>query len=87
METPFRAGKNAIRKLLSRARKRSRRRRRLLNMQFLERRRLLAPIHWDGGGDGVSWHNAANWVGDMLPGTGDDVFIDVASNPTVVSAK
>ena len=31
---------------------------------------------WDGGGDGINWSNAANWVGDVLPGLNSEVFID-----------
>jgi hypothetical protein len=39
---------------------------------------------WDGGGDGVSWTNAANWSGDTLPAAGDDVVINVAgTNATI----
>ncbi|WP_367388019.1 hypothetical protein [Lewinella sp. LCG006] len=26
-----------------------------------------AQISWDGGGDGTSWNDAANWVGDLVP--------------------
>lgn len=34
-----------------------------------------ATITWDGGGDGVRWLDNLNWVGDVLPGSGDDVVI------------
>ena len=40
--------------------------------------------NWDGGGDGVSWHDPENWVGDVLPGPTDDVVIDVVGDLTVV---
>ena len=33
-------------------------------------------IKWDGGGDGTSWTDNLNWVGDVLPGTGDSVLLD-----------
>ncbi|MGD9487685.1 MAG: FlgD immunoglobulin-like domain containing protein [Calditrichaceae bacterium] len=35
-------------------------------------------ITWDGGlsGTGTLWSNAANWVGDIVPQTGDDVLFD-----------
>ena len=40
---------------------------------------------WDGGGDGSTWSQAANWVGDALPQPGDDVYIpDVAATTRVV---
>ena len=35
-----------------------------------------AVITWDGGGDAVSWNDALNWTGDVLPGAGDDVVLD-----------
>ena len=39
---------------------------------------------WDGGGDGTSWTNAANWNGDILPVAGDEVVIDVpGTNATI----
>ncbi len=49
----------------------------------LEDRRLLAIVSWDGGGDAMSWSDALNWSGDELPGSDDDVTINLASNPTV----
>lgn len=43
----------------------------------LEPRTFLAAVAWDGGpsGTGTSWHEAVNWVGDVLPATNDDVTI------------
>ena len=40
-------------------------------------------ITWDGGGDGTSWTNRFNWSGDTLPGSADDVVIDVTGDLTV----
>ncbi|MFN8491312.1 MAG: carboxypeptidase regulatory-like domain-containing protein [Caldilineaceae bacterium] len=34
---------------------------------------------WDGGGDHVSWQNAANWNNDTLPSTTDDVYIPITA--------
>ncbi len=46
----------------------------------LEDRLAPAVILWDGGptGTGTNWQTAANWVGDILPGSGDDAQIDEA---------
>ncbi len=33
-------------------------------------------VFWDGGGDGVSWHDAQNWSANALPGPGDRVLVD-----------
>ena len=35
-----------------------------------------ATIHWDGDAGDGEWTTASNWVGDVLPGTMDDVIID-----------
>ena len=45
--------------------------------EWLEDRCLLVTIAWDGGvsGTGTNWNAAANWVGDVLPGSGDDAQI------------
>ena len=40
-------------------------------------------VYWDGGGDGVSWHDPLNWSGDNLPGPSDEVRI-LFPNVTVV---
>ncbi len=41
------------------------------------------PALWDGNSDGdgnnLSWSDPLNWVGDILPGVGDNVVIDGAS--------
>lgn len=36
-------------------------------------------VFWDGGGDGVSWSNAANWQGNAIPAGGDSVSVPVFS--------
>lgn len=48
-----------------------------------ESRRLFASIAWDGGGDGTSLTQAANWAGDVLPGASDDAVINIAGTPTI----
>jgi hypothetical protein len=49
-----------------------------LAFEPLEQRHLLAIIAWDGGGDGTNWHDAANWVGDLVPGISDNAVIPAA---------
>ncbi|HRZ92819.1 MAG TPA: hypothetical protein P5022_07920, partial [Candidatus Paceibacterota bacterium] len=55
-----------------------------------------ATVIWTGSGDGVSWHQAANWSNNILPSASDDaviggvattVTIMVASNVTVQSIQ
>lgn len=45
-----------------------------------------AVVAWDGGGDGTSWNDPLNWVGDLVPAVGSDVVIDVPGTPTIVSS-
>jgi hypothetical protein len=52
-------------------------------LETLEQRLALAAVAWDGGGDGTSWTDAANWSEDLLPELDDDVTIDVAGSPTI----
>jgi len=42
-----------------------------------------ANVSWDGGGDGVSWSDPLNWSGNTLPGSLDNVTIDVAAEPVI----
>ena len=44
---------------------------------------MLAAVAWDGEGGDLQWTTPANWVGDALPGPGDDVTIDVPEVITV----
>ena len=46
--------------------------------------RQAGVVTWNGGGDGSSWHDAANWDPDGVPTADDDVTIDVDSEITVV---
>jgi hypothetical protein len=52
-------------------------------VEWLERRVALATIAWSGNGDGTSFNQAANWVGNVVPGAGDDAVINVGGNTTV----
>ena len=42
-------------------------------------------ITWDGGASTTTWSDAANWVGDVLPGVGNDVDLD--GNTVVLTAN
>ncbi len=61
---------------------------RRLKLERLEARRVLTTVSWDGGGDGSSWSDVANWDAggiDQLPSNGDDVVIDLpGADPTVI---
>lgn len=50
-----------------------RRRQRRLFLERLEERSLLATMTWDGSNSAL-WSDAANWVGDIAPAGGDDLF-------------
>lgn len=46
-----------------------------------------AQILWDGGGDGTSWNDPANWDGDVIPGATDvaDLPLDAVITGTVTT--
>ncbi|MBN1852746.1 MAG: hypothetical protein JW829_08475, partial [Pirellulales bacterium] len=50
---------------------------------------MLAVIQWDGGltGTGTNWHEAENWVGDVLPAAADDVQIGAAFSGITISSN
>jgi hypothetical protein len=45
---------------------------------LLARAGWAATVTWNGGGDGVSWSQGANWSGNLVPTAGDDVVISGA---------
>ncbi|MFN5528969.1 MAG: hypothetical protein ACK5F7_00155, partial [Planctomycetaceae bacterium] len=47
--------------------------------ETLQTRVLLAAVAWDGGGDGVSWTDRLNWSTDLIPGSSDDVVVDLGT--------
>ncbi len=59
--------------------------RRKLSFHELEDRTLLSTIVWDSTDHpkGGSWDVAANWVGGVLPGSSNDVVIDLTAAGTV----
>ncbi len=53
-------------------------------VESLERRILLTAVQWDGGGDGSSWSDPANWENNQLPAPDADIIIDLPdSDPTI----
>ncbi|NER08163.1 MAG: hypothetical protein F6K17_39270, partial [Okeania sp. SIO3C4] len=40
----------------------------------------MAVINWTGNGDGSSWFDQANWDTNTIPGSTDDVVINVESD-------
>src|SRR6476619_3354251 len=55
--------------------------RRLIRMESLEERMLLATFTWDGGGATTNWSDADNWdqVPAATPGPSDDVVFNATS--------
>jgi hypothetical protein len=53
-------------------------------LEALEARRLLAAISWDGDAGDNLWHTPANWSGNVVPTSADDVTIDVAGTPSIL---
>ena len=39
---------------------------------------------WDGGGDGITWAEAANWNGDALPHDGDSISVLLLNQPAII---
>ena len=54
-----------------------------LGLDWLEARTLLSNVTWTGSADGKSWAVAGNWSGDAVPGSSDDVTINLGGNPTI----
>lgn len=44
-------------------------------------------IHWDGGGDGRSWHDPLNWSTDAVPGPTNDVVISAPGTNFTVAVN
>jgi len=48
---------------------------------------LMAQKSWDGGGDGTSWNDPANWNPNGVPTATDDVDLSSAPNSLVLPAN
>jgi hypothetical protein len=51
-------------------------------IELLEDRVVLSTIRWINSANG-NWEDASNWSGGVVPGSGDDVIIDVPGKITV----
>jgi IPT/TIG domain-containing protein len=49
-------------------------------LETLEPRTLLSAVTWTGGAGDNNWDTPANWSTDSVPGSADDVTIDIAAN-------
>src|SRR4051794_37777211 len=52
-------------------------------LEVLEQRLMLTQDVWTGGGDGKTWQDANNWSMKVVPGSPDDVTINVTNNLTI----
>ena len=55
-------------------------------IEWMESRVQLSAVAWTGTGGDNNWDNPLNWNTDALPGSADDVTIDVAANVVHSSA-
>jgi len=55
-----------------------------LFFDFFTPQQVDYTIQWDGGGDGMSWHDPQNWSLDRIPDVGDRVAITTADTSVVV---
>ena len=49
-------------------------------LEWMEPRTLLSAVTWTGEAGDNNWDTPANWSTDSVPGSGDDVTIDIAAN-------
>ncbi len=49
-------------------------------VEWMEPRALLSAVAWTGGAGDNNWDTAANWSTDSVPGSADDVTINIAAN-------
>ncbi len=57
-----------------------------LDLEKLEVRLVPASYFWTGGAGTLNWGDKGNWSGTVVPGSGDDVTINVAvSGPITIS--
>ena len=49
-------------------------------IEWMEPRTLLSAVIWTGSGGDNNWDTAANWNTDSVPGSGDDVTINITAD-------
>jgi IPT/TIG domain len=49
-------------------------------LEWMEPRTLLSAVSWTGDAGDNNWDTPGNWSTDTVPGSGDDVTIDIAAN-------
>jgi large repetitive protein len=49
-------------------------------LEWMEPRTLLSAVTWTGSAGDNNWDTPQNWSTDSVPGSGDDVTIDIAAN-------
>jgi hypothetical protein len=49
-------------------------------LEWMEPRTLLSAVSWTGVAGDNNWDTPGNWSTDSVPGSGDDVTIDIAAN-------
>jgi IPT/TIG domain len=49
-------------------------------VEWMEPRTLLSAVTWTGGAGDNNWDSPGNWSTDSVPGSGDDVTINIAAN-------
>ncbi|HKI35295.1 MAG TPA: hypothetical protein VKA46_25785, partial [Gemmataceae bacterium] len=57
-----------------------------LRFEELEVRVVPASYSWTGGANTLNWGDAANWSGNVVPGSGDDVTISKSGIGTITIA-
>src|SRR5690348_4081468 len=56
-------------------------------LEHLERRLAPAAVQWTGGAGTLNWTDAKNWSTQALPGSGDDVTINIGVNGPIAIAS
>ena len=49
-------------------------------LEWMEERTLLSDVSWTGNAHDNNWDTPGNWSTDSVPGSGDDVTINIAAN-------
>ncbi|MEN6384637.1 MAG: right-handed parallel beta-helix repeat-containing protein [Phycisphaerales bacterium] len=57
---------------------------RIIILTFLAANVFAADRTWDGGGADDNWTTAANWTGDVVPLSGERVYLDESSGTIIV---